>query len=115
MAGFWAKIILYPVILLVSDFLFNSVNYSNIYQPLAVGAVIAIFGHLMELLLLQGGRLWVNNTLDFIAALFIVYASQIVMTGAYISVFGAILVSLFILLTENIQHLYLIRGGKAEK
>lgn len=115
MAGLLAKLILCPVAVLASDMLFTNINFGNVYQALIVGVIIAIVGYTMELFLLRRGTLWISNTMDFVAATLIVYISQFFLAGAYVSVFGAVLVSLLILITENVEHLYLIRNEKTQK
>jgi hypothetical protein len=115
MAGLLAKLILCPVTILASDMLFGNINYGSVYQDLIVGAIIAVVGHTMELIILRRGTLWISNAMDFIAAAVIVYVSQFYLPGSSVSAFGAILVALLLLITENVQHLYLIRGDRVEK
>lgn len=115
MPGLLAKLILCPVTILASDMLFNNVNYGNVYQALIVGAIVALAGYLIEWILLQRGSLWITNITDFVVGFFIVYATQFLLLDTYISFFGAVLVSLLLLLTENAEHLYIIRSGRTEK
>ncbi|GAA0729567.1 hypothetical protein GCM10008905_29690 [Clostridium malenominatum] len=115
MTGLLIKLIVCPLAIIVSDYLFASVNYLTIYQQIGVGLVLALSSHFMEILFLQRGSFWISNTLDFIAAFLIVYFSQYVLRGSYIEYIGAIYTSLVLTAIELVHHLYLIRSYKSEK
>ncbi len=69
----------------------------------------------MEVLILRRGTFWISNTLDLIASFGIIYGSQFIIRGAFVSITGALITSLLILATEYVQHLLLIRSHKTQK
>lgn len=115
MTGILVKIITYPIILIVSDYLFTDVYYSYIYQPIFIAAILAIAGNLMELSLLKPGTLLISTAADFLLAFVIVYFSQFILPGSRLTLIGASLTSTLLALVEYFQHLYLIKNGKTEK
>jgi Protein of unknown function (DUF2512). len=109
------KIITYPFILIVSDYLFRDIYYSYIYQPIFIAAILAIAANLMELSLLKPGTLLISTSADFLLAFVIVYFSQFILPGSRITLMGAVLSSTLLALDEYFQHLYLIKSGKTQK
>lgn len=115
MFGLIMKIIVCPILLLISDYLLTSVYFTYVYQAIIVGIALAIVGHLMELLLLQRKTVWVNTVLDFLAAFTIIFLSQYVTRGIIITVSGALIVAIAVALIEHFLHLYLVSSGKTKK
>ena len=115
LTGLLIKLIVCPIAIIISDYLFTSVNYLTIYQQIGVGILLALASHFMEVLFLQRGSFWISNVLDFVAAFVIVYFSQYFLRGSFVDIIGAIYVAILLTITESIQHLYLIRSGKSEK
>lgn len=109
------KIIICPLAVLLSDYLFADIYFPYIYQAIILGIILAVAAYVMELLFLKKGTFWINNVLDFILATVIVYVSQFFFTGARITFIGALLTSALLTITEYFQHLYLIRSGKTKK
>ncbi|WHH60054.1 DUF2512 family protein [Petroclostridium sp. X23] len=115
MTGFIMKLIICPIVVIISDALLNSVNYASIYQSIGVGIVLAVFAHMMEVLILREGTFWISTIADFIAALGVVYLSQFVLYGAVVTFAGALITSLLLAITEYFQHVFLINAGKTKK
>lgn len=115
MTGLIMKLIICPLGLILSNYLFTDVYYPYIYQPIFIGIVIAISGHLMELFLLKPRTLLISTIADFLIAFVIVYFSQFILPGSRLTLIGASLTSTLLALTEYFQHLYLIRSGKTKK
>lgn len=113
--GLIVKLFVCPLTVIASDLLFPNVNYSNIYQPIIVGLVLAVMAHIMDVLLLKRGTFWMSNISDFIAATLIVYVVSLFFSGAVVTFFGAILTGLLLAFTEYVQHLWLLRSGKTKK
>src|SRR5690606_32185682 len=94
MVGLLVKLIASPITLLIASFLFQDVYYSSFYQPILVGLVLAVVGHLLELYLLKETSFWFMLLMDFVTAAFIIYISsfffpyaQITWTGAFLAAF----------------------------
>jgi len=115
MTGILMKLIICPLALIFSDYLFTDVYYSYIYQSIFVGVLVAIAGNLMELFLLKPGTVLISTAADFLLAFVIVYFSQFLLSGSRITLIGAALISTLIALTEYFQHIYLTRSGKTKK
>ena len=115
MTGLIMKLIICPLTLIISDYLFADVYYLYIYQALFTGITIALVAHFMELFLLKPGTLLISTIADFLAAFVIVYFSHIILPGVKVTLIGGALVSTLLALTEYFQHLYLIRSGKTIK
>ncbi len=115
MTGFIIKLLSCPIILLISDALFNGINYNNVYQPIIVGVVLAVLAHGMEVLLLRKGTFWISNTADLVTAFLIIWISQLFLPGARVTFLGALLPAVLLAVAEYVLHMYLIRSGKWAK
>ncbi|MFC7439613.1 DUF2512 family protein [Laceyella putida] len=115
MTGLWLKIVICPIAVILADFFLEDIYYPNLIQPIMVGLVLALVGHLMEVAFLKRGRLWISNALDFLAASLLVYASGLVLPGAVTHWFGSFLTAWLLTVTEHFQHVYLLRTGRAQK
>lgn len=109
------KLIICPITLIISDLLIWGIDYTNIYQPIIVGVILAVLAHTMELFLLKRETFWTSNIADLIAAFAVVYLSQFFIPDARVTLLGALLAALLLFLTEYFQHLYLLRSGKVKK
>jgi hypothetical protein len=116
MSGLVAKLILCPLSILVTTFIFpGELNFANIYQILGVGFLLAALAHSMELVILRQGTFWISNGLDVVLSFALIYLSQFVLSGTSVTLMGAALVSALLFASEYMQHLYLIKGGNARK
>ncbi|WP_134700579.1 DUF2512 family protein [Ammoniphilus sp. YIM 78166] len=115
MTGLWMKIVVCPTVILFVNWITMDVYYPRFYQALVVGLVLAFSGHMMEVMWLQRGRLWMMTIVDFFASAAIVFVSQFFFAGAYVSMIGALIAASFLAITEYYQHRWLIREGKTEK
>lgn len=115
MTGFIVKIFMCPIIVIISAYLFANVNYPAIYQPIIVGLVLAVVGHMMELMLLRRGTFWVSTIADFVASTLIVYFVSLLFAGTYVSFLGAVLTAVLLSISEYFQHLWLLGSGRTQK
>ena len=115
MDGLLVKLIAGPLLVILADALFPEVNYASLYQSIGVGLVIAIAGHLLELLLLRRGTLWMSTALDLIAAFLIVCLSGILFADARVTPIGAGFAAILVGVAEHLQHIRLIKSGRTEK
>lgn len=115
MTGLIIKLIVGPIVVLLSTFLFKDVYYPSFYQPIIVGIALAVAAHAMEVVFLRRGTFWISNIMDFIAATAIVYISSYFFPGARVTWVGAALTAFLLTVTEYFQHLWLIRTGRTEK
>ncbi|MFY0545925.1 hypothetical protein [Brevibacillus sp. H7] len=115
MTGLLLKLFVGPLVVILADALFTELYYPNLYQAISVGVVLAVAGHVLEVMLLRRGTLWFTTLLDLLAAAAIVYASGFLLPGAVVTMLGAVFAAILIGIAEYLQHLWLIRSGKAEK
>ncbi|MEH7238470.1 DUF2512 family protein [Bacillus sp. JJ1562] len=115
MTGFIMKIILLPLVVALCSGIFDSVDYVSWYQPIVVGIVLAIVGHLVEVMMLRRNTTVMTDIADFIAAAILVYFVSLFLDGARVTLWGAILTALVITLVEIPIHRWLVRSGRAEK
>lgn len=115
MIGLIMKLIVCPLVVILSDALLDSVNYASIYQAIGVGIVLALLAHTMEVMVLRKGTFWISTAADFIAAFAVVYLSQFVLYGTFITFTGALITALLLTVTEYFQHSYLNKTEKTRK
>lgn len=114
MWGLLVKLIVCPLVIILANVIFANVNYTVLYQPIIVGLILALFAHMMEVMFLKRGTLWISTIFDFIAATLIVYLVSL-LQEAKVTFLGAILTAIILMVTEIIQHLWLIRSGRTKK
>lgn len=115
MVGFIMKIIMVPVALVLSDYVFPNLNYGTLTQAVLTGLVIAVIGHLMEVMLLHRGTVFTSTVIDFFTAFLVIYVSQFVFAGSRITLVGAFMAALVIGVVEHMTHIWLVRSGRTEK
>lgn len=115
MTGLILKLISCPLIVYIANSFIPGIRYANLLQIILVGVIIALMGHLMEVLLLRTTTVTISTVLDFLAAFVIVYLSRFFFTTATITFTGAFITALLIALGEYVQHQYLTRTHKTQK
>lgn len=99
------KLILYPVILLIFNFILAGVDYPRTYEPIITGLLLAFLSHAMELVILKKGTLWITTGVDYVASFLLIYLSQYFFHNAYITIFPTLFISSLILIFEHFNHL----------
>lgn len=115
MTGFILKLVTCPLLVLLMSSVTSQVNYASWYQPVIVGFVLAVAAHIMELMLLREGTFWISNAADFIAATLILYYSQYLFEGAYITWGGAVVTAVVLTIIEYFVHQYLINTKRVSQ
>ncbi|CAM5781711.1 DUF2512 family protein [Brevibacillus borstelensis] len=113
--GLLVKLITAPLVVVLADALFPEVDYATLYQSIGVGLVLAVAGHMLELLLLRRGTLWMSTAADMILAFLVVWLSSGLLVGARITLIGAGFTAILFGAVEYIHHVSLIKSGRAEK
>jgi uncharacterized membrane protein len=109
------KLVICPLTVIASSYLFPNVNYASLYQPIILGFILAVAGVMMEYLFLREGTVWLSTAMDFAASVLIVYFVSQFFVGAAVTFFGAILTGLLLAVTEYFTHNWLIRTGRTQK
>lgn len=99
------KLILYPIILLIFNFILAGVNYPKFYEPIITGLLLAFLSHILEVIVLKKGTLWINTGADYVATFLLIYLSQYFFNDVNITVFPTLFISSFILIFEHFNHL----------
>lgn len=115
MTGLWIKLVSCTAFVFLTDAITDHVDFTGWFQAVVMGVILAIIGHLMEVLLLRPGRLWTMTILDFFATAALAYIGQWFLPGTFITVIGALLLSSFLTIVEYYLHRWLIYHGKTEK
>lgn len=108
MAGLFIKLIVCPILILISAFLFRDVYYPAFYQPLLVGLVLAVISHMTEVYILMSKTFWMTLALDLIIASLVVYISAFFFPNSHITWIGAFLTGFLLTIPEYFQHHWLI-------
>lgn len=104
MKFFLIKLVVCPLGVFLADLMLQDVVFPSLASVIATGVVLAIAGQLMEAVMLRPGTLWLSTIADWAAASLIVYLSQFVIAGAFVSVVGALLAGGILALFEYVQH-----------
>ncbi|MEJ8547909.1 DUF2512 family protein [Brevibacillus borstelensis] len=115
MYGLLVKLIAAPLVVVLADALFPEVDYASLYQSVGVGLVLAAAGHLLELMLLRRGTLWMSTAADMVLAFLVVWLSSTLFPGARITPIGAGFTAILFGVAEYVQHVSLIKSGRTEK
>ena len=114
MTGLIIKLIACPLAVEAEAEFQPNVNYLSLYQPVAVGALIAVAGQLAENLLLRGSLL-INLLVDFFVAMVAVYCSQFFFPDTYVTWGGASITAYLVALAEGLSHLFRLEAWHTGK
>ena len=103
------KLILYPATLLISNIILSGIDYSNAYEPIIIGLLLALLSHMLETIILKKGTLWINTGIDYIAAFLLIYLSQYIFNDSHIAVFPTLFISSLIIIFEFFNHLFFLQ------
>lgn len=84
------KVIAYPIGLYVLAILMPNVNYVSIYEIITVGVVLAAVTYAFDVLFLKSISFTTNAIIKAIVIGLIVWLSQFVFVGAFVSMWGAV-------------------------
>lgn len=115
MIGFIIKIIAFPIILSLSNYIFTDVSYPYFYQLIFVGVILAAIIHLVDLVILRPGFLLINTIGEFLAAFAIIYSTQFLLPGASVSLIGAAIAATVLAIIEFFINRYLLTNTKFKK
>lgn len=109
----WLKVILVPSMFFLAQILFKSqVQFPLMYYTLSLGLLMALAAIVIESMYLNAKSLYFTSGIDFVAATCLVYASHWVLKGTHITLAGALLTGLLVLIIEFGQHVWMLRTGQ---
>ncbi|RWR13607.1 DUF2512 family protein [Siminovitchia fortis] len=109
------KLIICPIVVAIAGSMLTNVNFSHVYQPIVIGATLAVAGHLLEWALLSRNTFWFSTITDFVFSTLIIYILGYFFFTAQVTFFGAVVTALLLTLVEFFVHMWLIRSGRARK
>lgn len=112
MVGFIIKIIVFPVVLLLSNYIFADISYPYFYQSIFVGVILAAIIHLIDLVLLRPGFLIINTIGEFLAAFAVIYFTQFLLPGASVNLIGTSISATILAVVEFFINRYLLANTK---
>ncbi|WP_085524632.1 DUF2512 family protein [Tuberibacillus sp. Marseille-P3662] len=115
MTGLITKVIVCPIAVILSGWIFPNVDFANLLQPIVLGLIVAVVGHLMEVMMLTEDTVWTSTIADFVAATVIVYFGAWLFDVIEVTFFGAVLTAVVLGIGEHIQHRWLTNSGRTEK
>jgi hypothetical protein len=115
LASFLIKLVVCPLAIILSAYLFPNVNYATLFDPIIVGIILAGAGNMLEYAFLNEETLWLSTGIDFVASVLLVYFISLFFVDSRVTFFGAILTGLILAIAEYFTHLWLIRSGRTKK
>ncbi|MBV7275287.1 hypothetical protein [Clostridium thailandense] len=115
MTSFLTKIIVYPIIILISNYLSAEINYPYLYQILFVGVMLAASVHLIEWPLLKPGFLLTTTILEFLVAFSVIYFIQFLLPGSYVSLIGTSIASTTLIVVQFLCNRYILYDNLTKK
>ncbi|AGK97247.1 DUF2512 family protein [Clostridium pasteurianum] len=109
------KLILYPVTLLIFNIILSGIDYSNAYEPIIIGLFLAVLSHILEIIILKKGTLWINTGIDYIATFLLIYLSQYIFNNSHIAIFPTLFISALISIFEHFNHLNFLQNKNRSK
>ncbi|WP_226537260.1 DUF2512 family protein [Fictibacillus halophilus] len=97
-----------PLILILANFLFKSVDFKLVQPIIWITAVLAPIGVLMEYIMISRISYGKQLMIDFAATFILVYLLALILPAVTISIWGSILVALIITGMEAMVHKHLI-------
>lgn len=108
---FLLKLITAPIGVWLGDVMLADIIYPNATAIVITGIFLAVVGYAVEWMALRRGTLWIITALDWGLSAAIVYGSQFVIRGAYVSWTGALLTAGILAVVEYFVHRYILKQG----
>jgi hypothetical protein len=108
MQSLMIKIIGIPLVLVLANFLFKSVDFKLVYPIIWFTVVLAPIGVLMEYVMISRIKFGQQLFIDFVATFILVYLLALILPAVNISLWGSLLIALIITGMEAMVHKHLI-------
>ncbi|WP_042223632.1 DUF2512 family protein [Oceanobacillus manasiensis] len=115
MTGMLLKLIITPLGIIIASWLLPNVQFAYWYQPILIGALLAVIGYTAELMLLSKKTKGSVLALDFVISAVGIYIGAWVFANTGVTPLGAILTAVLLVITEIFQHNWLIQSGKIKR
>ncbi|GAQ17403.1 membrane spanning protein [Oceanobacillus picturae] len=115
MTGLLLKLIITPLGIVVSSWILPNVQFAAWYQPILLGAVLAVIGYMGELVFLGRKTKGFVLAMDFVISAVGIYIGAWVFANTGVTLLGAILTAVILVITEIFQHNWLINSGRIKK
>jgi Protein of unknown function (DUF2512) len=108
MQSLMIKIIGIPLVLILANFLFDSVNFQFVQPMIWLTAILAPIGVLMEYIAIPRISYSKQLTLDAASTFVLVYLLGLILPGVSITLWGSFLITVLITVMEAMVHKHLI-------
>ncbi|WP_236838930.1 DUF2512 family protein [Caldalkalibacillus salinus] len=110
MSGIVLKLIATPIVVYIAGMIFPNVTFNSLWQPIILGVILALVGRMMEKLILSQRTTTLSLILDFASSVLLVYIISLLLIGARVTFFGAILTGLLLGVAEYFQHRFFLQS-----
>lgn len=111
--GLIVKLIVAPIGIILASWIFPNVNFEYWYQPVLLGFVVAIVGHLLEVAMLRKDTNWIMTILDFVISAAIVYFGALLFANSSVTFWGSLLTGALLAVAEYFEHNWLLDSHRA--
>lgn len=101
------KLAVCPLVIYIADVLSPQINFSSIWQILAIGWVVAVVSNVGDRLLLEKISILTLTWLDVAIFSLIIWLSSLVYTNSYISFSGSLFAGILLGFEEYLNHKYI--------
>jgi hypothetical protein len=98
------KLLIVPIVLFLADVMMVDVLFPSTWAIIGTGIALALLGLMMEALMLRRGTLWLTTVADWAVGAAVVYSSQFIFAGGFVSVVGALLTGGLLAIPEYFMH-----------
>ncbi|MGE5381548.1 MAG: DUF2512 family protein [Methylocystaceae bacterium] len=112
MIGLTIKLVATPLIIYLVDLLSNQVNYASWWQIMMVSLFLAAVGQFLEAGQLMKGSVVINAGLNLIVNTLLLYLSNMVLSQTTVTIYGAVITALLIVVVEYFYHRYLVTSER---
>lgn len=95
-----AKIIAHPLGLYILATLMPNVNYTSVYEIITVGLVLAAVAYAFDALFIRSMSFTTNAIIKAIVIGLLVWLSQFVFIGSFVSIWGAVITGIVLGIVE---------------
>ncbi|WP_404459421.1 DUF2512 family protein [Oceanobacillus kapialis] len=115
MTGLLLKLIITPLGIVVASWILPNVEFASWYQPILLGALLAVIGYIGELTFLGRNTKGFVLAMDFIISAVGIYIGAWAFANTGVTPLGAILTAVILVITEIFQHNWLIQSGRIKR
>ena len=110
--NFITRLIFYPLVVFISDLLSPKINFSQFWQVIVLGIIIAILGYSTDNLLLDRISVLITTWTDTAIFTLVIWASSTIFINSYITFAGALFTGILLGFSEYVEHRSLLKSRR---